>query len=176
MSTAPPRTQRLSAGQLRRLHALWHVWSSPLGLRGLPDRTLRHYYVWLFSGRQFAETRLLSPSAARSVLRWLEKLVAARNAAARQAAGTAGREGFPEQRRVRPDSSAWRALWACAHALGITREQLDAFIERHYAALGLHATSDLRTMADLNRVLWGLKAILRRGPRSEAATRRARAA
>ena len=39
---------------------------------------------------------------------------------------------------------------------------LDKFVQKRYAGVGLRGLSDLHTMADLNRVLWGLKAILRR--------------
>jgi hypothetical protein len=41
------------------------------------------------------------------------------------------------------------------------RNDVDRFIRRHYAGVGLRGVADLRTMADLNRVLWGLKAMLR---------------
>ena len=51
------------------------------------------------------------------------------------------------------------------------RAQLDLFIAAHYSRFGLHSIADLRTMADLNRVLWGLKAILRRGPRHPSGAR-----
>jgi hypothetical protein len=42
------------------------------------------------------------------------------------------------------------------------RPDLERFIRRHYGGLGLRSLADLRTMADLNRVLWGLRAIERR--------------
>jgi hypothetical protein len=42
------------------------------------------------------------------------------------------------------------------------RSDLDRFIRRHYARAGLQGLADLRTMADLNRVLWGLKTMARR--------------
>lgn len=42
------------------------------------------------------------------------------------------------------------------------RPDLERFIRQHYARVGLRGLADLRTMADLNRVLWGLKAIARR--------------
>jgi hypothetical protein len=78
-------------------------------------------------------------------------------------AGTAGRRGYPERPQVPPSAAAWSAFWGCAKALGMERADLDRFIRRHYAGIGLRRLSDLRTMADLNRVLWGLKAILSRG-------------
>jgi hypothetical protein len=41
------------------------------------------------------------------------------------------------------------------------RTDLERFIRRHYAGVGLWSLADLHTMADLNRVLWGLKAVAR---------------
>jgi hypothetical protein len=78
------------------------------------------------------------------------------------AAGTAGRRGYPEYRDLKPSLMAWTALWGAAKALGMDRAALERFIRRHYGGLGLRSLADLRTMADLNRVLWGLKAIGRR--------------
>ena len=34
-----------------------------------------------------------------------------------------------------------------------------SLFQKHYAGVGLHGLSDIHTMADLNRVLWGLKAM-----------------
>lgn len=163
-----PRTTKspfaITPPQLRRLHALWRRWAGPLRLDKQQDRALRHYYVELFSaGRARQSNHLLRADAAR-VMEWLERLLLEREARFHYAAGTAGREGYPEWRRVRPTASAWRALWGCAAALGMDRRRLDAFISRHYTRTGLRGLADLRSMADVNRVLWGLKAMLRRGP------------
>jgi hypothetical protein len=54
-----------------------------------------------------------------------------------------------------------------AKALGMERLALERFIRRHYAGVGLRSLADLRTMADLNRVLWGLKAVARRRREAE---------
>lgn len=80
-------------------------------------------------------------------------------------AGTAGRHGYREWRLIPPNESSWSALSSCAAALGMERVDLGHFIRRHYASAGLQSVGNLSTMADLNRVLWGLKAMLRRrGP------------
>jgi hypothetical protein len=113
--------------------------------------------------------KLTSLDAARVIAR-LERLVGPSSPQYDEAAGTAGRQGFPERRRVLPTAAAWRALWACARELGMDRAHLDFFIRRHYLGKGLRGLSDIRTMADLNRVLWGLKAMLRRGPTPKRAT------
>jgi hypothetical protein len=147
--------------QLRRLHALWRRWTSRLALSPEQDRRLRHYYVWLLTRYQCSQTKALSQPQAARVIEWLARRVRQREARRDYAAGTAGRQGYPEQRRVPPSAAAWRALWGCAAALGMSRADLDSFIRHRYGRAGLRGIADLRAMADLNRVLWGLKAMLR---------------
>jgi hypothetical protein len=166
-------TRAMRPGQLRRLQAAWRRWAGRLELSERADRTLRHYYVGLFSEGRARETRELSEADARRVIRWLERLAGSRQPARNLARGTAGRHGFPERTRVAPDAAAWRVLWVHVGALGMDRERLDAFIRRHYGRLGLRGARDLTTMADLNRVLWGLKAMLRRRPPSLSARKKA---
>jgi hypothetical protein len=154
----------ITRGQLRRLQALWRRWTGSLLLARGADRELRHYYVEQFTqGRAKRTTELTSVDAARVIAR-LERLAGLSTAESDRAAGTAGRQGFPERRIVAPTGAAWRALWACVRELNLDRAQLDFFIRQHYASKGLRGLADIRTMADLNRVLWGLKAVLRRGP------------
>jgi len=154
----------ISRGQLRRLQALWRRWTGHLQLARGADRELRHYYVARFTqGRAKKTTELTSLDAAHVIAR-LERLTGLSSAKYDAAAGTAGRHGFPERRRVPATGAAWRALWACVRELNMDRAQLDFFIRQHYASKKLRGLADIRSMADLNRVLWGLKAILRRGP------------
>ena len=152
----------ITPAQLRRLQTLWHLWIGKLKLRPEADRQLRHYYVNLFSGGSATQTKLLTRADAARVITWLERLPRGATPEERRAAGTAGRHGFPQRRRVHPNAAAWRALWGVARALGMSPQQLEKFIRKHYASIGLRSLADLRTMADLNRILWGLKAILRR--------------
>ncbi len=169
MITTAGVANRITVEQLRRLHVLWRRWTRRLRLDEGHDRTLRHYYVEIFSGGRAAETTALTQADAQRVVEWLGRLVNARSERTAWAAGTAGRHGYPEWRRLRPTPSAWRALWGTARALGMDRQELNAFIARRYRAKGLHGVMDIQTMADLNRVLWGLKAMLRRRQRHEAA-------
>lgn len=155
--------------QLRRLHALWRRWTSKLKLSPAADQTLRHYYVWLFVQGRADKTVQLTATDAEEVNRWLARLVRWADARTAYAAGTAGRRGFRDWRHVPPNESSWSALWTCAASLGMERTDLDNFIRRHYARAGLQSVADLRTMADLNRVLWGLKAILRHREREKSA-------
>ena len=154
--------QPINPKQLRRLHGLWHRWAGRLALPVEADRRLRHYYVGLFSSGRAHKTLELSERDAVLVIEGLAKLVHQAEARLNQAAGTAGRQGYPERRRITPNAAAWRALWGCASELAMERSALESFVRRHYGAVGLHGLDDIRTMADLNRVLWGLKAMLRR--------------
>ena len=157
--------------QLRRLQALWREWTASLKLPAEQDRTLRHYYIERFTAGRARETKELDIEGASQVIGWLRKLAERPSPRRRRAAGTAGRRGYPERRNLRPDAAAWGALWGVARELGMDRDRLSRFIHTHYGSLGLHGLDDLHTMADLNRVLWGLKAILRRGPRPTRAAR-----
>lgn len=156
------RSLPINRKQLRRLHGLWHRWAGRLGLPREADRRLRHYYVELFTSGRVRETRKLSERDAVLVIEGLAKLAHHAEAHLNRAAGTAGRQGYPERLRIAPNAAAWRALWGCASELRMERAALENFIRRHYSGVGLHGLDDIRSMADLNRVLWGLKAILRR--------------
>jgi len=123
---------------------------------------LRHYYIERFTAGRARETRELTESDADCAIEWLVRLVHRAETHLDQAAGTAGRHGYPERDRVPPNAAAWRALWGCAAGLGMNRTELEKFVQRHYSGVGLRGLDDVRTMADLNRILWGLKAMLRR--------------
>jgi hypothetical protein len=154
--------------QLRRLQALWRRWGGSLGLLPDADRQLRHYYIQLITQGRADKTLELSETDADRVIQWLRDRMRHYEVAQNYAAGVAGRRGYPSYPEVEPGVAAWSALWAAAKALGMGRPDLEAFIRRHYAGVGLRRLADLRTMADLNRVLWGLKAVGRhRRRRSE---------
>jgi hypothetical protein len=155
------RLSPMQPGQLRRLHALWRRWTRSLALSTEASRRLRHYYIWLITHYQCTETKALTERQAAQVVQWLAAVVRRVEAKQNYVAGTAGRRGFPEHRRIPPNRAAWHALWNSAASLGMDRNDVDRFIRRHYAGVGLRGVADLRTMADLNRVLWGLKAMLR---------------
>ena len=159
----------ISRGQLRRLQALWRRWAGHLRLARAADRELRHYYVERFTAGRAKTTTALTSLDATQVIARLEWLAGVAPAEIKVAEGTAGRQGFPEQRDVPPSGAAWRALWTCARELNMDRARLDLFIRQHYLNKGLRGLADIHTMADLNRVLWGLKAMLRRGPQRRIA-------
>ena len=152
--------------QLRRLQALWRRWGGSLGLLPEADRQLRHYYIQLLTKGRANKTLELGGTDADQVIQWLRDRVRHAEVAQNYAAGTAGRRGYLDYPEVQPGVAAWSALWGSAKALGMERPDLERFIRRHYAGVGLRSLADLRTMADLNRVLWGLKAMARRRPKT----------
>ncbi len=163
----------ITPAQTRRLHAAWHGWAGKLRLAPEANGRLRLYYVQLFSGST-GEVWELTAAQATRVVSQLERLSGRAAAVENYAAGTAGRRGFPERRWIRPNPAAWRALWATGEALGMDRERLEKFMSSRFAGAGLRDFRDIRTMADLNRILWALKAMLRR--RQQAARTQKRAA
>lgn len=156
----------ISRAQLRRLQVLWRRWAGHLGLSRDADRDLRHYFVERFTEGRAKTTSALTSVDAAHVIAELEQLTGSAPVENKFAEGTAGRHDFPEQREVPASGVAWAALWACARELHMGRADLDLFIRQHYLSKGLRGLADIHSMADLNRVLWGLKAILRRGPRA----------
>ena len=163
MTQELPFPEAINPSQLRALQVLWRLWTWNLKLAIPQTQRLRHYYVALWTAGRARQTRQLTQGDAGKVISWLQRLAGGDRTKLNLAAGTAGRHGFPERRRVRPNVAAWRALWQCARALEMDRFRLERFIREHYGARGLMGLDDLHTMADLNRVLWGMKAILRRG-------------
>lgn len=105
--------------QLRRLHGLWQRWAGRLALSREANRRLRHYYVELFTNERVHETRELTERDAVLVIEGLAKLAHQAEARTNQAAGTAGRQGYPERAGIAPNAAAWRALWGCAAELGM---------------------------------------------------------
>ena len=175
----------ITPAQLRRLQLLWRRWMGRLRLPEARDRELRHTYIEIITRGRARETKDLTGADAALVIRRLERATQRRRAAGLDyLAGTAGRRGYDEHREVAPTPAAWRLLDQHAATLGMTPTRLDHFIAAHYAGIGLRRRQDIRTLADLNRVLWGLKALWRRRPsplsraepRDAPATRRPRAA
>ncbi len=84
-------------------------------------------------------------------------------------AGTAGRRGYEKQKPVPVPAESLALLLRYAEAVGMTRARLDRFIARRFRSRGLRSFADIRTLADCNAVLWGLKSIFRRKRRARAA-------
>lgn len=153
----------MTAAQRRRLQMLWHRWVDTLHLMKERDRELRHAYIKVVTRGRACKTNQLTAADAALVVRRLKRaLRAARGAAYNYVLGTAGRHEYEEHPEVFVAPYALRLLDRYAAALQMTPAALDRFITARYAGVGLRSRRDLRTVADLNRVLWGLKALVRR--------------
>lgn len=164
---------QITPQQLRRLQTLWHRWMASLELDRRRDQKLRHVYIEILTQGRAGRTLELSEDDADLVIRRLRRAVGGRrraygNRRLAHVAGTAGRQGFASHPEIEATLPALRLLESHARALGMTPERLDRFIAARYARLGLRGRGDLRTMADVNRVLWGLKALRRRQERKAA--------
>ncbi|MGH9804673.1 MAG: hypothetical protein ACRD4D_05835 [Candidatus Acidiferrales bacterium] len=127
------------------------------------DRELRHAYIEIVTRGRARETNQLTAADAALVVRRLLRATRRRRRTAYDyVLGTAGRRGFDDHPEVLVTPAALQLLDRSAAAVGMTRASLDRFIARHYAGVGLRRRSDIRTVADLNRVLWGLRALERR--------------
>lgn len=169
----------ITPAQLRRLHILWRRWRRGARLPEERDRELRHAYIEMVTRGRARATNELTAAEAAQVIRRLERATKRkrrRTAAYAYVLGTAGRQGYEEHPDVAATPAAFRLLDQHAAALGMTRARLDHFIAAHYAGVGLRRRVDIRTMADLNRVLWGLKALLRRRPARPIRDKEGRAA
>ena len=176
------RQTALTPRQRRRLQLLWRRW-----MKGFPvvrlrspqasrerDRELRHAYIEILTrGRARETNKLTAADAALVIRRLLRATRRARRTAYDFVLGTAGRRGFEEYPEVLVTPLALRLLDETATAVGMNAAALERFISGHYAGVGLRRRGDIRTMADLNRVLWGLRALLRRRTGAQRTQKRA---
>jgi hypothetical protein len=172
--------RRISTAQMRMLHALWRRWMGPHAPDAVRSRELRHAYIEIVTqGRAHTTAELTRPDA-----NWVIGLLArALRLAGQQPspsppqvptgrpirdrrlaffAGTAGRHGYEKQKPIPVPAESLALLLDYAAALGMTRQRLDRFIAHRFRSRGLRSFADIRTLADCNAVLWGLKSILRR--------------
>lgn len=168
------RLPAMTPQQRRRLQLLWRRWMKDFQSSRERDRELRHAYIELVTRGHARETNQLTSADASLVIRRLLRATRRpRRTAYNYVVGTAGRRGFEEHREVLVTPPALRLLDRTAAAVGMSPAALDHFISAHYAGAGLSRRGDLRTMADLNRVLWGLRALLRRSAAERPTRQRA---
>jgi len=183
---APRGEKRISTPQLRLLHALWQRWMGP----HVPDpgrsAELRHAYIEIVTqGRAHTSAELTRTDAnwvlgllARTLRRSNQQadlsaeVLAGRGIRDRRLAffaGTAGRHGYEKQKPVPAPAESLALLLDYAGSVGMTRPRLDRFIAKRFRSRGLRSFADIRTLADCNAVLWGIKSIFRRQRRRQAA-------
>lgn len=152
----------LSQRQLACIQSLWARRMRTAAIAGGEEaRELRHAYIREVTSGRAAATNELSFADAMRVIRSLiddqagRRTIADRERA--QAAGTHGRRGSSSRQIAIASPEQVNLLIGHADRLGWTRERLDAFIARQ-----LGSGRRVRTVGDCNKVLWGLKSMLRR--------------
>jgi len=150
----------ITAGQLVCLQTLW---SRRMRAAGVADqaeaRQLRHAFIRELTAGRAAETKELTLADARRVIEVLKGGARIPDGDTAHAAGTHGRRGRQAPgAEVMVGAQQIELLQGYAGLLGWSRERLDGFISRQLRG------RQLRTMADANRVLWGLKRMVRQPP------------
>ncbi len=179
--------RRISTPQLRMLHALWQRWMGPHVPEVERSRELRHAYIAIVTQGRAHTTAELTRTDANWILGLLARAlrsgdkpagsplpelpVGARIGDRRIAffAGTAGRHGYEKQKPIPAPAESLALLLDYSRAVGMTRPRLDRFIAKRFQSRGLRSFADIRTLADCNAVLWGIKSIYRRQCRTRAA-------
>lgn len=152
----------LNPRQLAYIQSLWARRMRTAGIAGGDEaRELRHTYIREVTSGRAAATNELTFADAMRVIRSLIDDQAGRPTIAdrerAQAAGTHGRRGSRSRQLVMASPEHVNLLIGYAYRLGWTRERLDAFIGRQ-----LGAGRRVQTVGDCNKVLWGLKSMVRR--------------
>jgi hypothetical protein len=149
--------------QVVRLQTLWGLLCRRTSIQN--DRAARLAWVSGVIGRAVASFKELSPPEAERAMGALEaqlpaELVTHARPRRRRAheLGTAGRRGCQNGSIALPDAKGWARLSSAIAALGWTREKLDAFLRSPSSPTRGRA---IRTLADLNRVHWALKSMLK---------------
>lgn len=148
--------------QLAYIHLLWRDRMRLVGLDGHPEsRELRHAFVRNITAGRAQETRQLSADDAALVI---DRLLTEKRAPLHiddeefaQAAGTHGRHGYQRGPDLPAGPPQWALICSLQEKLGWDHHRLGAFIHHQ-----LGPNRHIETMAECNRVIWGMKSLLRR--------------
>ena len=155
----------LSSSQLRRLQTLWGLFCRQANLDAT-DRDARLSWASGTIGRQICSFKELSADEAITAIDAMQKHLPAelltRKRPARHTAhayGVAGRRGRTETEIRLVDAETLRLLDTLVGKLGWTREQFDGFLRGKSSPV---RSGSIHTLAEANRAIWSIKAMLRR--------------
>jgi len=168
------QAQSISAAQLTRLQVLWNQHANREMMQN--SRAARLCWASAQVDRVLSSFKELTLSEASTLINLLQAEMGIKETspAARprryrsrikdrdqaQAAGTEGRRG---------SRSKFAMIDAQLTAMNWTRERLDAFLRSPSSPIGKRSSDPkLRTLGDINRVLWALKRIAKQQHTSEA--------
>jgi hypothetical protein len=159
----------LSSAQLRRLQTLWGLFCRQSNLDAM-DRVARLSWASDTIGRPISSFKDLSADEAITAIDAMQKhlppeLVTRKRPARRvaHAYGVAGRRGRIETEICMVDSETLRLLDVLVAKLGWTHEQFNGFLRGKSSPV---RSGSIRTLAEANRAIWSIKAMLRRAKSS----------
>jgi hypothetical protein len=163
---------QISRAQLRALQALWAAYARhSLDAAGDADpRAARLAWASAQIGRELASFSELRSVEAIGLIDTLKAALGQRSTTwsrprsreAARAAGTHGRKGFVVEVPMLAAPEDVARVHALRERLGISIEAFEEWLRSRSSPLGRFGDATLRTVADCNKVLWALKALLRR--------------
>jgi hypothetical protein len=176
------QAQSISAAQLTRLQVLWNQHANREMMQN--SRAARLCWASAQVDRVLSSFKELTLSEASTLINLLQAEMGIKETspAARprryrsrikdrdqaQAAGTEGRRGSRSKFTI-ASSEDLAMIDAQLTAMNWTRERLDAFLRSPSSPIGKRSSDPkLRTLGDINRVLWALKRIAKQQHTSEA--------
>jgi hypothetical protein len=170
----------ISKAQLKRLQTLWSMYARHNLINNSREERLRWSNSELGKNSAIASFRELSSSEASTLINTLQGQLGIRESrparAPRrrldrdqaQAAGTEGRRGSRKNLTL-ATSEDLALIDEQLQLMGWDRARLDAFLRSPSSPLRGRSSIQLRTVADVNRVLWPLRRIARDAKKREAA-------
>lgn len=155
----------ITGKQMKRLQTLWGLFCRQANLDA-KDRAARLEWGADAIGRQVSSFGELTVNEANIAIDAIQKhlppqLLKRKRPSRRtaQGYGTAGRRGREEKEVRLVDAATLELLDRLRAQLGWTRERLDGFLHSKRSPV---RSATIRTLAEANRVIWSLKALLRR--------------
>jgi len=163
--------EQITAAQLKSLQTLYGKWArSSLVVAAGDPREARLEWASQQIGRPVASFKELDGGEAAKLIDLLKQAVGQEvkprwerpRRELAKAIGTHGRRGRRTKLQVMATPEGLGEVDRLRGNLGWTREQLDAWLRSRYSPLAGRAEPRILTMADCNRVRWGLKAMFKR--------------
>ncbi|MGH9796218.1 MAG: hypothetical protein ACRD5G_15740 [Candidatus Acidiferrales bacterium] len=161
----------ISPRQLRTLQTLYGMYAEHAADLG-EGRAARLAWAAQQLGRQVASFSELRGDEAAQLIDTLKRALGqagkpawprVRDYEAARAAGTHGRRGRAVKVEMLATAADLARVEELRERLGMSREEFGAWLRSRSSPLGQRANAALRTVSDCNRVLWALKAMLKRG-------------
>jgi hypothetical protein len=165
-------SDNISRAQVRVLQSLWSAYARHSLDAGDGDpRAARLAWGSALVGRELASFRDLHADEAARLIELLKQALGQevkphwrrpRDRESARAAGRHGRKGVPIEIPVLAAPEDVARVHELRERVGMSLEGFEAWLRSRSSPLGRFGDATLRTVADCNKVLWALKALLRR--------------